>query len=266
MSIASASPLPASGLCICADDFAASAAISEAIVALLAGGQIQATSAMVLSPRWAQDAPALQAVAQGRSVGLHLDWTSAFAVQAGHGTSLGWLMAQTALRALSPSRTREVIERQLDAFESVWGQAPAHVDGHQHVHQFPVIREALVQALRDRYGDRAPWLRVSQVWRPATAGWGLAALKAGLITAWGSQALADLAAAQGWAVRQPLLGVYDFRADAARHARLCAQWRQHAPDGAVLMVHPATAADPDDAIGPARLMEWQYWSGPSGRG
>ncbi|MGB6115303.1 MAG: ChbG/HpnK family deacetylase, partial [Comamonas sp.] len=42
-------------LVLCADDYAQEAGVSHAIVQLARQGQLSATSAMVLSPRWPQD-------------------------------------------------------------------------------------------------------------------------------------------------------------------------------------------------------------------
>ena len=83
---------------LCADDFALSAPVSEAIVQLAQAHRISATSAMVLSPRWMEDAARLKTLRGQIDVGLHLDWTSEFAVRQGHGHSLG----QTMLRSVWP--------------------------------------------------------------------------------------------------------------------------------------------------------------------
>ena len=138
-------------LILCADDFAANASASLGIAALARAGRISATSAMVLSPRWAGDAGLLRDVRGRIDVGLHLDWTSGFAQAAGHGISLGGAMRKSVLGGFGQVAARTVIERQLDAFEAVWKSPPDHIDGHQHVQQFAGIREALVAAVQARY-------------------------------------------------------------------------------------------------------------------
>ncbi len=80
---------PVRRVILCADDFAANASVSRGIAELATAGRISATSAMVLSPRWAQDVALLEPVRAQIDVGLHLDWTSEFAVAQGHGLSLG---------------------------------------------------------------------------------------------------------------------------------------------------------------------------------
>src|ERR1035437_5495376 len=151
-----AEPSVHKGVILCADDFALHASLSIGIVKLAARGRHSATSAMVLSPRWAQDVALLQDLRGRIDVGLHLDWTSGFAVAAGHGLALGAAMLKAVLggfgRAAALAATRSVIDRQLDLFELQWKAAPDFVDGHQHVPQFAGIRHALVQALIQRYG------------------------------------------------------------------------------------------------------------------
>jgi predicted glycoside hydrolase/deacetylase ChbG (UPF0249 family) len=153
---------------VCADDYALNAPTSQGIVALSVLGRISATSVMSLSPRWAEDAAALSEVRERLDVGLHLDWTSSFAEDAGHGRGLGVVMARAMLRLFRQKAVQEEIERQLDAFETHWQATPDHLDGHQHVQQFPVFRDALAEVLVRRYGtcSQRPWVRVSRVAQP----------------------------------------------------------------------------------------------------
>lgn len=70
------------------------------------------------------------------------------------------------MRRLAAVDIRAEIRAQLDTFEQMLGHGPAFVDGHQHVHQLPVVRHELLDELRSRYRDRLPWLRST---RPANA-------------------------------------------------------------------------------------------------
>jgi hypothetical protein len=91
------------GVIVCADDFALNQSASIGIAKLAVLKRISATSAMVLSPRWAQDVALLQDVRGQIDVGLHLDWTSDFAIAAGHGMPLGAAMRRALLGGLSAS-------------------------------------------------------------------------------------------------------------------------------------------------------------------
>lgn len=239
-------------LVVCADDFAASLGVSRGIAELAALGRISATSVMVLSPRWPEDVALLRDLRGRIDVGLHLDWTSAFACAAGHGMSLGAAMRKALLGGFDQAAARAVIARQLDAFEAYWGARPDHVDGHQHVQQFDGIRQALVGLLSERYGPAGPWLRLSRV--PSVQ----ADFKSRVITAMGAQALQKLAAAAQLGCTPYLSGVYDFKGDAERYAALMTHWLQTTPQGGLIMCHPSALSVADDGPGPARRREWDY--------
>jgi len=249
-----------------ADDFAFNAAVSRGIVTLAQKGRLTATSAMTLSPRWATDAPALAEFRAQIDVGLHLDWTSPFAINAGHGFGLKRAMLSAVLGGFNKTTARVVIERQLDAFEQVWQALPSHIDGHQHVHQFKGIRDALVDIMAKRYSgvpsDQKPYLRISK----GASGW--LDVKANVIAALNANAIKNIAAKAGITPAKGLFGIYNFEGSEADFARLMAQWLREAPDHTIIMCHPAhgvldaldSVIDADDAIAQARQREFNYLS------
>jgi len=249
-----------------ADDFAFNAAVSRGIVTLAQKGRLTATSAMTLSPRWATDAPALAEFRAQIDVGLHLDWTSPFAINAGHGFGLKRAMLSAVLGGFNKTTARVVIERQLDAFEQVWQASPSHIDGHQHVHQFKGIRDALVDIMAKRYSGvpsyQKPYLRISK----GASGW--LDVKANVIAALNANAIKNIAAKAGITPAKGLFGIYNFEGSEADFARLMAQWLREAPDHTIIMCHPAhgvldaldSVIDADDAIAQARQREFNYLS------
>jgi hypothetical protein len=242
---------------VCADDFAIHAGASAGIAQLARRGRLSATSAMVLSPRWAQDVAQLHELRDTIDVGLHLDWTSAFAVAAGYGMSLGAAMRQAVWGGFDPTQAAAVIERQLDLFEAHWKATPDFVDGHQHVQQFAGIREALVAVLQRRYGTQVvkPYLRISR--SPP----GLADIKSRVISAMGADALESIASSLGFKRARCLFGIYNFHGSVNRFATLMTHWLARAPAGAILMCHPANGVASDDEIGVARSQEFAYLAG-----
>ena len=245
------------GVILCADDFAVHESASRGIAQLAAMERLSATSVMVLSPRWPQDVALLHPLRGHIDVGLHLDWTSDFAVMSGHGLPLGQAMLKAALGGFNRAAARSIIEHQLDAFEAQWQAPPDYVDGHQHVQQFAGIREALVQALVSRYGSHSgpqPYVRISR------APPGAADLKARVIAAMGASALKKIATHAGLTGSTALSGIYDFTGDTARYARLMDDWLSVAPAGSIIMCHPALCDEPGDVIGVARAQECAYLS------
>lgn len=248
---------PIRDVVLCADDYALNAPVSQGIVALVVLGRLSATSVMSLSPRWAEDVVALRDVRERLDVGVHLDWTSSFAIEAGHGRGLAQVMARAALRLYKQKTIEDEIERQLDAFEAHWQAAPDHIDGHQHVQQFAVFRHALAEVLMRRYGHAAqrPWLRVSHVAQPG--------LKAKVISAMGSQGIQQWAQHNAWPTVGPLLGAYGFDGSMDDYAQSMQGWLSHLPEDkpAIIMCHPAVSAQTDDEIGAARKREFAYLAG-----
>jgi predicted glycoside hydrolase/deacetylase ChbG (UPF0249 family) len=248
-------------LILCADDFAVHGEASLGIAQLAQQGRLSATSVMVLSPRWAQDVALLQPLRGHIDVGLHLDWTSDFALACGHGLSLHSVMLKAILggfgRGAALQHTRAVIERQLDAFEAQWKAPPDYVDGHQHVQQFAGIREALVRTLVSRYGADGPmpYVRISRA--PA----GTADTKSRVIAAMGAGALEALAVRHALPCAPALLGVYDFAGDLAGYAQRMQGWLEQAPARSIIMCHPAQSAVGGDVIGAARAREFAYLGG-----
>jgi predicted glycoside hydrolase/deacetylase ChbG (UPF0249 family) len=241
---------------LCADDYAVNAPTSQGIVALVVLGRLSATSVMTRSPRWAEDATALRDLRGRLDVGLHLDWTSSFAQSAGFGGALSTVMRRALLRGFDVQTVCDEIERQLDAFEQHWHAAPDHIDGHQHVHQFAGLRDALFEVLLRRYGSAAPrpWLRISNV---AQAG-----LKARVISTMGATTLQAWADDHHWPTVSPLSGAYAFDGTVADYAKRMQGWLADLPPDsakpAAIMCHPGASAQADDEIGPARTREFAY--------
>jgi predicted glycoside hydrolase/deacetylase ChbG (UPF0249 family) len=253
---------PMKNLVLCADDFALSAPVSEAIVQLAQAQRISATSAMVLSPRWAQDAASLKDLRGQIDVGLHLDWTSEFAKARGHGLGLGRIMLHSvlpeALGLLNSHAVEVEIERQLDAFESSWQAPPDHIDGHQHVQQFGIIRRALLKVMQRRYAGQQPYLRIS---RPPD---GQADLKGLVMAAWGSQALLREAALRQIPCAPALSGIYNLFDEHLDYATLMDAWLAQVPESTLLMCHPGLPTgqrqSPSGDHAYARVAEWQHVS------
>lgn len=238
-------------LCICADDFGLHTAVNDAVLYLVGMGRLQATSAMVGAPAWTSGAVALASIdADHLDVGLHLDLTE-FPLTIPARSLAGWL-----LQGLRDTKAllREV-HAQIDAFEQALGRMPAYVDGHQHVHQFPGVRDALLTALTDRYPGHHPWLRST---RPGGGG-----LKPHVIDALGRRGLEHHAQALDFLRNRRLLGVYGFDGDAHRYRHHVDAWLASAQDGDLLMCHPAIARVPGDAIAAARCQEFWVWSDPA---
>lgn len=244
-------PAEPRSIAICVDDFGLHEGVNQAVLRLADQARISAVSCMVGAPAWVQGAPALRAFEARRlDVGLHLDLTERPLDQRLRRPLAQWFALGT-WGLVDRKAVGAEINAQLERFERVLGRAPAHVDGHQHVHQFPVIRELLVEVLMQRYAGSLPWLRSTR--RPPEA---RRLDKSWLIERLGCNDLGTLAWTHGFAQNRSLLGVYDFRGTAHEYLARLAQWVEVAQSGDLLMCHPASAADVQDPILPARVREY----------
>ena len=245
-------------LCVCVDDVGLHPGIQDAALRLVHAGRVHALGCMVGAPAWAAAAAALRRLdAAEVDVGLHLDLTDC-PLPPWPARALPALMLDAGLGRIDHAALRAAIGAQLDAFEAGLGRALAFVDGHQHVHQLPQVRDALVAELVDRQAQGArPWLRAT---RHVDAGL-RPSLKARLIEALGARGLARLATAQGLPQNARLLGVYDFRGGAAVYQRLLLRWLRAARSGDLLMCHAGLG--PTDALQAAREAEYEVWQAPA---
>lgn len=236
-------------LVVCIDDYALRPGVDEAVLTLARQGRVSATSCMAGTPRWPAAAARLRALDAPLDVGLHLDFTES-PLDRSLRSGLGTFMARAYLGQLPRRRIVGEVRAQFDAFEDALDRRPDHVDGHQHVHQLPVVRDALLDELARR-GWTQGWLRGTR--RPP----GEPGTKPRVIAALGGERLRAAARKLGIPVSGHLLGVYGFDAAAPAYEGLLAQWLQRAGDGDVLMCHPGSAeADAHgDPIARARAVE-----------
>lgn len=232
------------------------AAVDAGILGLAGLGRLSATSLLVDGPAAARDVPAL--LDAPLQIGLHLNLTESFG-QPGLCLPLRQLIQAAYLRSLPMAQVRDSIRRQLDRFRELTGRWPEYVDGHQHVHQLPGVRDALLQAL-GAVGAH-PWIR--DTGRPRMAGLPVGLrFKACVIAALGAAGLRDRARAAGYSQNPGFLGVYDFKGGIPAYETWMSHWLAACRDGDVLMCHPALGHEPADALSPQRQAEYAVLAGP----
>ena len=241
----------------CADDFGLEAGVDQAIVALAQLGRISATGCLVQAPNFAQAARALKGLPI--DLGLHFNLTEPLG-QTGLCLPLGQLLCRTYSGLIAKQAVAEQIETQLDLFEKHVGQAPDFIDGHLHVHQFPVIRELLLQAVLRRYANKLPWIRDTRAAPMSAQLPRMQRLKAQLIGALGASSLIRLAQRSGIQSNQGFAGAYDFDRPHPAYESMLSAWLDQAASRMLFMVHPATHASSALAFGADRIAEYQVLS------
>lgn len=153
-------------LILCADDYGLAPGVDRGILELLAAGRLSAVSCMTATPHWPEAAARLGPWRDRIDLGLHLTLTdqepagsAPHLAPDGRLPSLGRL-ARTLLRdPAARAEAAEQLARQLEAFERALGRPPDHIDGHQHVHVLPGVREAVIEAARRIAAHRPIYLR-----------------------------------------------------------------------------------------------------------
>jgi predicted glycoside hydrolase/deacetylase ChbG (UPF0249 family) len=256
---------PQRHIILCADDYGISPAVSGAIRDLIGKKRINATSVMVTAPTFSHaEAAALRGAAGNHAaIGLHLTLTAPFQPHADgfaplrHGAFLP--LASMARRGLSRSLTPALLDAeiagQFAAFRNAFGRAPDYIDGHQHIHIFPQISEALLRVTK--HAAPQAWLRQC----------GRAVRKnlepKGLVLDALSRRFRHLAAAHGLRTNPAFAGTYAFRAG-ADYAKLFPDFLDGMPDGGVIMCHPGVV-DAElarlDPLTDLREREYAYFLG-----
>ena len=151
---------------LCADDYAMTDGVSRAIEELGRHGRISATSALVTLPPWQRCAPQLASLRDAMAVGLHLNLTLGVPLAPmpelapdGQFPTAAKLAAASLCGALDRQEIEREIARQLERFEAGVGHRPDFIDGHQHVHALPGVREALIRVLKRRRPQLMPLVR-----------------------------------------------------------------------------------------------------------
>ena len=229
---------------LCADDYGISPGVNTGIRDLAVRGRLNATSVLVVAPSCyrseAMLLDALNRVTQRVAIGLHVALTAPFRpLSAGFAPLRKGVFlplsasVQCALlhRFDAEGLTRE-LNHQLDAFSRLFGRLPDFIDGHQHVHLLPQIRDAVLRATK----ERAPnvWLR--QCGRIEPLRRRLADPK-GFFLDLLSRGFRRRAVALGLRTNPAFAGTYDFAEDADFSA-LFARFLERLPDDSVVMCHP----------------------------
>ncbi|MCR6631609.1 MAG: ChbG/HpnK family deacetylase [Magnetospirillum sp.] len=251
-------PSPRPAITLCADDYGLSPGVSDGIRALIALGRLQATGCMTGSPHWPDAAPLLRALDGRADMGVHLTLTDQAPLgampdlaPAGRFPSLPQLLKRAVTRRLDKAEITAELERQIDSFETHYGRPPDFLDGHHHVHQLPVIGEAVLELWRRRLNGKG-WVRSCVEPFPAILRRGVDPFRASVIAALGLGFRRRLER-EGVPHNTSFRGVYDFSARVP-FAELFRRFTDAPGERALVMVHPGKV---DDALRAADCLTGQ---------
>lgn len=236
---------------LCADDYGFSPGVSRGIRDLLERERLSATSCMVVYPEFASDGPLLKPFLGRADIGLHFTLTT-------HRT-IGRVAWEAHVRPPPVERVVVELERQVAKFAETIGRPPDYIDGHQHVHVLPIVRDAVVRVARriDAYvRNTYDPMSIAMCRRPG-------ALES-IYLARASRKLSTLARAAGVPTNCGFRGVRTFR-EKREFRELFRGMIKNVQSGAIVMVHPGYA-DPlladRDPVQDQREGELRYLAGP----
>lgn len=242
-------------LILCADDFAFSPQVSGVITDLACAGRLNATGCMTIMPNWQADSRMLADLPDGVAIGLHLVLTGEVPV-----TAMPLLAPDGALPEINPlgrlasrgdlplAEIAGEIRAQFDRFEIALGRAPDFVDGHQHSHALPGIRDIVLAET----AARAPnaWVRTCEehldamMLRPF--------LGKAIGSAFHSRGLRAAAHVAGFSCNDGFAGHYGFSGD---YSAIFPKFLKRPGSMHLVMCHPGAGLRGGDAIALARLQE-----------
>ncbi len=231
-------------IAVCADDFAFDSSVCDGILQAVSAGRLSAVSCMTDAPLWPEAGRALRDAAADVELGVHFNLIEPF----GHGERpLAEWIVRALVRAFDPAAVHAHLERQIRRFVDVIGRLPDFVDGHQHVHAFPGLRAVVEATVAGLQPERHVRIRAVDRFFGRTD----APLKRRVIR-WLARSGAH-GSASALRMNTSFGGDYSLSA-AADYEALFADWVRAAPDGALIMCHPAAEA-PSGALaaGPSEL-------------
>ncbi len=255
-------------MALCADDYAISASVSRAICELMAQERLYSTSCLTVSRFWPEHAAWLTPYAERCSIGLHLALThfaplspSGALVRDGRLPGLRQLIVGALTGQLPRAAIRDELQRQFDAFETAMGRPPDYVDAHNHVHQFPVIRDIVLDFAHKRTRHRC--IRMSDEKLHEIRKRDVARGRAAIVSllALGSRRKARRL---GLRMNQRFAGIYDFSPHLV-YGDVFRKYISGMPASLAIMCHPGHVDDDVAALDStveSRPRELAYFAGP----
>lgn len=250
---------------LCADDYSFTPAVSEAIIQLISRDRLSAVSCMTNTEHWKTHADWLKPYVDKVDIGLHFTLTDV----PPHNSKLreSWpngspshlnLMLQAYTRQLNPEWIRSEIKSQIDRFEQALGILPHFIDGHQHVHQLPIVRDALLAVYQENFPDASCYIRIPSNGVLKIKDSISTTIKSSLIAITGATSLKRLLSKHNIPFNTSFSGIYTF-SNAPHYPQYFRQFLEEIKPNGLIMCHPGLHSEASiDSIAGPRWHEYNY--------
>lgn len=247
---------------ICSDDYGQQHAISHGIIELIKEQRISAVSCLVTSPFWAEHANWLFPYKDKIDIGLHFNLTEDFSERYlnTNGAHLQFplsnLILQCYTKRINQTNIEAEFNKQIDLFSAYLNKLPDFIDGHQHIHQLPIIRDAILNVYRKRFIMHKPYIRVSMQQNNFS-------FKSIIIAMLGAHKLKSLLNKYNIPYNTKFSGIYDFK-NASNYIKFFPWFLKGLTNNSLIMCHPGLeSSDTLDPIHNVRYYEYEYLSSPT---
>jgi len=167
---------------------------------------------------------------------------------------LSKLLLKSHLRLLNAKALYQELTAQYQRFVAVMGVTPSHIDGHQHVHHLPIIRDVLMRFIKDNQLTDKLYIRNAKAMLNNNSFGNK--VKTLIINQTGANVFSKMLRKENMLHNRSFAGVYSFN-DKQNYRETFLSFVNVVDNHGLIMCHPGLQ-DKADVIGGARLNEFNY--------
>lgn len=244
---------------LCADDYGENPSISQAIIKLVTKKRLSAVSAMVTGPNFITAGAVIAPYSNAIDIGIHFNLTKAPLLTSLKPFSLKKLILHMLVKKELPLAIIFELKKQFETFVSVIGKAPVFIDGHQHIHELPLIRDFLLKQYKDWFVQKKAYVRSTYIPHAYTEITTSGYIKKNIIQWLGAKSLQEKLLQMGIPHNSAFSGIYNFKT-VKPYPLIFQSFLRKIVDRGLIMCHPGLLQGPnDDPIAMARANEFTYF-------
>lgn len=246
---------------LCADDYAQNSTITQGILNLVSRRRLSAVSCLTTSSDWPAHAALLSPYHEIIDIGLHFNLTEGCSLSKQNlMTPLAQLLLKAFLGRIDERTIETEFHAQLDRFIEHMGKIPDFIDGHQHIHHFPIIRDAILNGYQKRFPKRKIYIRIASNSLLQSLVTAKSFPKSQIITATGALTLKKKCQQLKIPCNDSFAGIYAFK-KAANYRFYFPYFLSQMKNNGLIMCHPGLPSeDAADLLRHSREKEYNYFN------